>query len=385
MKICLINHSFPPQIGGGETHLYLLARGFARRGHDVTVITGKNKKFLVSKDREKFSVSRVKNFKDFEKGRISIRFFLEDFKKAFLKKEFDVIHIHNFMPALAYALVAPAIKTKKVVFTFHSTPIPSERKIIGHFSDYSLEKAFASFVIKLPFYDKLVCPSLYYYNWALRLGADRKKTKLIYHGVDEKDFLPRKDLLWRKEYGYDKDDFIVVCPARMIYRKGIMDVVKAINIIKSNKTKLLILTSVINGSTEYLDKMTRFINRNKLTERVKIVIDKENIKTMPRILVNCDVCVLPSHIEGLGIVLLEGMASGIPVIGSDTFGINEVIKDKINGLLFKPKDIGDLVKKIMCVQKDKKLSATIVEGGRQSIRSEFSLEQQLKKLELIYK
>ena len=49
MKICLINHSFPPQIGGGETHMYLLAKGFSERGHDVTVITGGDDIYLRGK------------------------------------------------------------------------------------------------------------------------------------------------------------------------------------------------------------------------------------------------------------------------------------------------------------------------------------------------
>ncbi|MBI5621531.1 glycosyltransferase family 4 protein [Candidatus Falkowbacteria bacterium] len=383
MKICLIHHSFPPQIGGGETHMYLLASGFSERGHEVTVVTGGDD---VSSEggNGKFSVIRIGNFRDFAKGKISFPYILDDLAKAVSSKDFDVVHVHNFMLGLAYASLSSLIKTKKTVFTFHSTPIPEEGKIIGHFSDYGVEKAFASFIIKLPFYNTLVCPSRYYYDWALKLGAEKSKTKLVYHGIDEKSFIVKKDSSWRMRYGYAADDFIVVCPARMIRRKGILDLVKAIQILDDKKIKLFIPTSVQNGSAEYLALVTDFIQKQNLFDRVKIVIDAENFRSMPQVFANCDLCVLPSHIEGLGIVLLEGMAAGMPVIGSDTFGIREVIREGINGLLSKPNDPKDLAKKILRIRKDGELSAILVNGGKSSVRSDFSLTRQLESLELIY-
>ncbi|MGB4834336.1 MAG: glycosyltransferase family 4 protein [Candidatus Moraniibacteriota bacterium] len=383
MKICLINHSFPPQIGGGETHMYLLATGLSERGHKVTVITGGDSTSSEDED-NRFSVIRIGSFRDFEKGKASFRAILDDFAKAISDDTFDVVHVHNFMPGLAYASLLSLVKTKKTIFTFHSTPIPEEGKIIGHFSDYSVEKAFASFIIKLPFYDTLVCPSRYYYDWALKLGADESKTKLVYHGIDEKDFSVKKDPSWRMRYGYEEDDFIVVCPARMIRRKGILDLVKAIQILGDRKIKLFVPTSVQNGSAEYLTLINEYIKKNGLLDRVKIVVDKESLETMPYVLANCDVCVLPSHVEGLGIVLLEGMAAGIPVIGSNTFGIDEVIKDEVNGLLSKPMDPKNLAEKILRIRNDGALSAILVSGGKRSIRSKLSLAKQLESLELIY-
>ena len=79
------------------------------------------------------------------------------------------------------------------------------------------------------------------------------------------------------------------------------------------------------------------------------------------------------------------MAAGIPVIGSDTFGINEIIENGINGLLSKPKDPKDLAEKILRIRNDKKLSSVLINGGRNSVRSKFSLDKQLDELELIYK
>ncbi|NMR95921.1 glycosyltransferase, partial [Vibrio parahaemolyticus] len=57
-----------------------------------------------------------------------------------------------------------------------------------------------------------------------------------------------------------------------------------------------------------------------------------------------DVLVLPSHREGLGVVLIEALAMGKLVIGSNVGGIPEIIQDNYNGFLSKPEDIESLVK-----------------------------------------
>jgi glycosyltransferase involved in cell wall biosynthesis len=240
--------------------MYLLAKGFSERGHEVTVITGGDDSLSEGK-KEKFSVIRIKSLRDFERGKSSFRYILDDLVKAFSQETFDVVHVHNFMPGLAYASIAPIVKTKKTVFTFHSTPIPEEGKIIGHFTDFSIEKAFASFILKLPFYDVLVCPSQYYCDWALELGADKERTKLVYHGINEERFITKKDSAWRKKYGYTEDDFVIVCPARMIHRKGILDLVKAVQVLGDTKIKLFIPTSVQNGSVEYLTLINEYIEK----------------------------------------------------------------------------------------------------------------------------
>lgn len=56
-----------------------------------------------------------------------------------------------------------------------------------------------------------------------------------------------------------------------------------------------------------------------------------------------DIFVLPSSTETFGNVVLEAMASGIPVIGADAGGVRNIIKHRVNGLKFKPKDSQQLI------------------------------------------
>lgn len=383
MRICLVSHSLPPTIGGGETHLYLIAKALHDRGHEVTVIAGGDHWDQGNVDLFPFRVLRVPAFREFEMGTASLRQFLPGLHQAITRHGFDVIHVHNFMPGLAFAVVAPILGAKKI-FTFHSTPVPREGKILGHFPNWDLEQAFARFVLRLRFYQVLVCPSRYYYRWALELGVPRKKLRLVYHGIDAERFRVRPDPSWRQERGFEQDDFIVICAARMVERKGILDAIRAIQILRDEKVKLYVSTSVVSGSSSYWERVRSFVQDNELWHRVRIEADVHTAFDMPRVLANCDALILPSHVEGLGVILLEGMAAKLPVLGSSTHGITEVIRDGRNGLLFEPEDPQDIAEKMRRITTDKELANRLAAEGRKHVEGKFSLTRQVRQLELIY-
>jgi len=117
---------------------------------------------------------------------------------------------------------------------------------------------------------------------------------------------------------------------------------------------------------------------------LNFTLDIETPLTMPNVLANCDALILPSHREGLGIALLEGMAAGIPVIGSKTSGIKEIIRDKENGLFVQPNNPRNIAEKIMYLYSDEKMRRGLVKNGQRDVRTIFSLQKQLVSLEKIY-
>jgi glycosyltransferase involved in cell wall biosynthesis len=88
--------------------------------------------------------------------------------------------------------------------------------------------------------------------------------------------------------------------------------------------------------------------------------------------------VLPSIVnekgetEGLGVVLLEAMACGLPVIGSRVGGIEDIIKDGETGLLARPKDSQDLADQIIRLLSDEKLRKKVVKNAHNLISTKFS-------------
>lgn len=89
-----------------------------------------------------------------------------------------------------------------------------------------------------------------------------------------------------------------------------------------------------------------------------------------------DVFVLPSLYEGFGIVLLEAMAAGVPIIASKTGGVPEIIEDGVGGLLVEPGDEYALVSAMLQMASDGDLAAAIADAGRENVER-YSLDRML--------
>jgi len=85
-----------------------------------------------------------------------------------------------------------------------------------------------------------------------------------------------------------------------------------------------------------------------------------------------DVLVLPSDAEGFGLVLIEAMAAGVPVIGTNVPGIRDVIRDGGNGILTPPRNPKALADSIERVLSDAALRNTLVAGGTARVQSQFA-------------
>lgn len=97
-----------------------------------------------------------------------------------------------------------------------------------------------------------------------------------------------------------------------------------------------------------------------------------------------DILILPSRFEGLPFVLLEAMASGVPVIVSDVEGNNEIVKHGFNGLLFKDNNQDDLIEKLIMLSTNPLLYDTLRSNAYNYIKSNNSLNVFSKKLEKFY-
>ena len=89
-------------------------------------------------------------------------------------------------------------------------------------------------------------------------------------------------------------------------------------------------------------------------------------------LAGIDVLVLPSDAEGFGLVLIEAMAAGVPVIGTNVPGIRDVIQDGGNGLLTPPRNPRALADVVERVLSDEALRETLTAGGTASVRERFA-------------
>jgi glycosyltransferase involved in cell wall biosynthesis len=93
------------------------------------------------------------------------------------------------------------------------------------------------------------------------------------------------------------------------------------------------------------------------------------------LLSKCDVFVLPSRWESFGLVLLEALYCGIPVVATNVVGIPEVIEDGTNGLLVEPENPVALAAAIKRILSDHDLQKLFVANGRKVVRERFRFKQ----------
>ena len=90
----------------------------------------------------------------------------------------------------------------------------------------------------------------------------------------------------------------------------------------------------------------------------------------------CDLVVMPSRSEGFGIVAIEAMAAGVPIVASRIDALSEVIKDGETGLLFKPGDDSDLAEKIILLIENPNLRKKLGVAGNKHARKFYDVTVQ---------
>jgi glycosyltransferase involved in cell wall biosynthesis len=110
-----------------------------------------------------------------------------------------------------------------------------------------------------------------------------------------------------------------------------------------------------------------------LRERVTPVATATDEETA-RVLAGCDLFVLPSLFEGTPLTLMEAMASGLPIVTTNTCGMRDVIKHGENGLLIPRRAPADIVAAVTRLRADAELRRTLGEAARQAARSHYTWE-----------
>jgi glycosyltransferase involved in cell wall biosynthesis len=174
--------------------------------------------------------------------------------------------------------------------------------------------------------------------------------------------------------GLGREGKTILYAGRLIEWKGVEYLIKALpEVIEKHPEANL----VVVGSGPCKKDLLSVTETLNLQDKVTF-LDAVSQEELVRYYSMADVFVLPSIVneegetEGLGVVLLEAMACGVPVIGSAVGGIPDIIEDQETGLLVRQKDPEDLAEKINKVLADTELSQRLSEMGRGFVRKHFS-------------
>jgi len=156
------------------------------------------------------------------------------------------------------------------------------------------------------------------------LDIDEKKIKVVYNGIDSNEFLSKEAS--RGDYGFSDEDYLIGILGRVSQEKGHFLAVDAIDKLCHRRKNVCLLVS---GKGKLEGKLRAYLRQEKLEEKVRFINCRPN-----QFLDIIDLLVVPSQKEGFGYSILEAFVKGVPVIGYNTGGIAEIIRNRENGLLF---------------------------------------------------
>jgi glycosyltransferase involved in cell wall biosynthesis len=296
----------------------------------------------------------------------------------FLEEEdFDVVHVH--FPFASSILVSLNKELReKMVYTAHVGEEgkrfgldPSAPLVLKLFSPdlYLMKRVRKSVVLNEPLKKKLV-----------KKGIPEEKLEVIPNGVNVEDFNVSEEEVERVRRKYGLEGVVVMFAGTVTPRKGVLELMKAAELLNRGDVLFLVVGN-LDLDKEYARKVVEYAKCKGINAKFTGFVPYEDLKALYSA---CDIFVLPSFEEGQGVVLLEAMASGKPLIGSKVGGIPMQIKDGWNGFLVEPGDERVLAEKIDYLIGNEEERMRMGKNSRKLAKEEFDWEKIVEKYLKIY-
>lgn len=208
----------------------------------------------------------------------------------------------------------------------------------------------------------------------------RKQGVCIYNAVDAKRFskTPFERHQKRQSLGIASDAFVVGSVGRLVEGKGFDVLLEALAIVIQQEPSV---TGIIVGDGEWAKMLQTTAQRLGISNHVRFLGPRSDVEELYPCM---DLFVLASFWEGLPTVILESMASGIPVLASDIPGNRLLIKDQITGWLTYPGHAQELADKIVTSMKNPSARQEIALRARKVVE-QFTIDVIAKQHETLYK
>ena len=325
MKIAMVGQ-FPPHVGGVGVHIHTLSKKLVDEGHEVYVITYPHKEI---RDIDGIHVIGTKGLNI---PGVRGLMFKKNAKKALEelleKEDIDIIHGHYLFPAGAAAVEVGNAHNIKTYVTAHGSDM------FELYKSQPLMRSTIRNVLKGADRVFAVSNALRHEIIATGVVGIADKTKISWNSVDIDKFSSRENDSFKMEHKLT-DKPIVLFVGNLIKRKNVESLLEAKKIANSD------YYLVIVGDGPLFKKLRKKVEE----ENIHDVVFTGSRNDVEDIIPSCDVLVLPSFSESFGLVLIEALACGKPVIGSNVGGITEIITDDV-GLLVNPTKVSSIARAI---------------------------------------
>jgi glycosyltransferase involved in cell wall biosynthesis len=280
-----------------------------------------------------------------------------------LVRRADIVNAHWLIPQGFVAVVAKALTGTRVVVTVHGGDVFSlNGRLMRRVKRFVLERADAVVVNSTA--TRQACTELY-------AGRDYD---VIPMGIDTDRFTPgdrSPELVRRHALG---DLFTVLFVGRLTADKGVLDLLRALEGLKAAGAEF---RALVIGDGDQAPELQKYVVESDLQGEVHLPgwVDSADLPAYYR---TADVFVGPSVVgetgwqEALGLVFVEALATGIPVIATDTGGIGDVVEHGVTGFLVEQCSPEQILERLQQLRRDPELRSELGRKGRALVEERYS-------------
>ncbi|MFQ3587651.1 MAG: glycosyltransferase family 4 protein [Fimbriimonadaceae bacterium] len=379
MRVMMLSWEYPPRIVGGiSPHVKELSQALTKKNIEVHVVTkatpqapdeevepsGVHVHRVHLEDTPNDFVHEIQLLNRATERRV--RQLLEDWRPGGMP---TIFHAHDWLSLdaareLKYEYMLP------MVATIHATEEGRRGVIQPGISEYIHEQ---EYWLTYEAWRVIVCSEFMRGAVQHSFNCPFNKIDVIYNGIDASKFEfewdPEEQAAWRSKFALP-DEKIVIYVGRFVREKGIHVLLNAANVIltREPKTKFVI----VGGG--HRDKYEKYVHWAGLGEKVLFTGFMAN-RSLHQLYRVADVAVFPSLYEPFGIVALEGMAAGIPVVASDAGGLREVVLHDQTGTLSYANNAESLAWAVLHVLENPERSARLRDAAKARLKVDFDWDR----------
>jgi L-malate glycosyltransferase len=370
MKKLKIGITCYPSVGGSGVIATELGKMLADHGHEVHFVTSslpfRLEKFHANIYYHEVEVNQYSVFR-YPPYDLTLASKMAEVAK---RQKLDLFHVHYAVPHAVCAVLAKQMvgEELKIVTTLHGTDIT----VLGH--DSSL-RDMIKFGIEQS--DAVTAVSNQLLGQTQELLGPNKDIETIYNFTSVTCEYNEDSVKLKNIYGICENEKVVVHVSNFRPVKRIPDIIASFEkIIEQVPAKLMLI-----GDGPEAGSIARLVKEKGLEDKVLFLGKQENVAELLAI---ADVALLLSEKESFGLVLLEAMACGIPVIGTNIGGIPEVITEGYNGYLCELGDTDSVAKKAITLLSDNLLHEKLSKQAKATVNEKFDRLAIMKQYEDIY-
>jgi glycosyltransferase involved in cell wall biosynthesis len=352
-------------IGGITSYLSIIGGGLLKIGHEISVGSGQGE---LSRDLQRKGI-RVFFLPFRTKSELSPKLYFAALPKLvrLLKEEkFDLIHAHTRVTQVVAAL-ASRITGVPVVTTAH-----------GYYKPRFGRRLFGCWGKRVIAISSLVGEELKKSH-----VVPEYKIRVVENAIDteafEKKMAEKNPLKIRRGWNIPDQAVVVGSVSRLVRDKGHEFLIEAVRLLRERGRDVFLL---VLGDGRERKNLENRINQAGLQENSRMITGSRDVT---EVFAAIDIFAHPATFrEGFGLSLMEAMLAGKPVVATDIWAVNSIIRDKTDGFLVPPKNAAALADQIDFLVANPAVSKTVAEEGRRMASRRCSLDRMVDQIEGVY-